>query len=321
MIVDIFIKAFENDLAYVKQHMTHLEMTDEKGKSLLHYAVMGNAVDVFDYLLSSDISVNLVDRHGESPLFECARKAKLQFAKRLILKFARVNIENRAKELPLHLACFKGDLDMIKLLIESGSFTNKKTNDDRLPIHYAIAGGHPRILNYLLDVSQQSWDFVDSSGHTLLHYAAKTSNLETTKLLLSHRLDPNALNHQFETPLFLAVRFGMKEIVKCLLENEALIDIKNRRFETPLDLALIYDQKEILEVLNEHLGTPYYQRLKEGQAILLTVLNRDHFTCRKLIEAHTPMKKNRLGKTALDYAKAYQLPQHIALLNDWIATE
>ena len=113
----------------------------------------------------------------------------------------------------------------------------------------------------------------------------------------------------------------MMDVLKELLNHDALIDIKNRRFETPLDLALIYDQKEILEVLNDHIGTPYYQRLREAQAILLTVLNRDHFTCRKLIEAHTPMKKNRLGKTALDYAKAYQLPQHIALLNDWIATD
>lgn len=319
--MDIFIKAFENDLSYVKQHMTHLEMSDEKGKSLLHYAVMGNAMDVFDYLLSLDISVNLMDHHGETPLFDCARKAKLQLAKRLILKFAKVNVENRAGELPLHLASFKGHLDMIKLLIESGSFTNKKTNDDRLPIHYAVAGGQPDIVTFFIEHHNQSWEMVDASGNTLLHYAAKTTNLETINLLLSHRLDPNALNHQFETPLFMAVRFGMKEVLKHLLSHEALIDIKNRRYETPIDLAQIYNHSDILEVLNEYMHTPFYQRLKENQAILLSVLNRDHFQCRKLIEAQTPMKKNRLGKTALDYAKAYQLPQHIALLNHWIATE
>jgi uncharacterized protein len=319
--MNIFQKAFENDLAYVKTHMTHLEMVDEKGKSLLHFAVMGNASDVFDYLLGLDISVNIVDHHGETPLFECARKAKLQLAKKLILKFARVNIENRSKELPIHLAAFKGDLDMIKLLIESGSFLNKRSADEKLPIHYAIAGGHHQILHFLIDQSKLSWDVQDPLGNTLLHHAAKTSNVQTTKLLLSHRLDPNALNHQFETPLFLAVRYGMMDVLKELLKHDALIDIKNRRFETPMDLAMIYDQMEIHDLLVEHKETPYYQRLKEHQAILLTVLNRDHFTCRKLIEAHTPMKKNKLGKTALDYAKLYQLPQHIALLNDWIAVD
>jgi len=59
--MSIFLKATENNLDYVKLHMTHLEMVDEKKKSLLHYAVLGSAMDVIYYLLDQDINVNLSD--------------------------------------------------------------------------------------------------------------------------------------------------------------------------------------------------------------------------------------------------------------------
>src|SRR3989339_646003 len=122
--MSIFLKAAENDLEYIKLHYTQIEMVDEKKKSLLHYAVLGSAMDVIRYLLDSDINVNMSDVHGETPIFDCARKGKLEIAKLLITKFASVNIENRQGELPIHLASHKGDLDMIKLFIESGSYLN-----------------------------------------------------------------------------------------------------------------------------------------------------------------------------------------------------
>ena len=46
--------------------------------------------------------------------------------------------------------------------------------------------------------------------------------------------------------------------------------------------------------------------LFKKQALAIAVLNRDHVYLRKLIERDTPMKKDRLQKTALDYAKRIQ---------------
>ena len=97
--MSIFMKAAENDLEFVKLNFTHLEMVDERKKSLLHYAVLGSAMDVIHYLLDMDINVNMVDEHGETPLFDCARKGKLDIAKLLLTKFANVNLENHEKHL------------------------------------------------------------------------------------------------------------------------------------------------------------------------------------------------------------------------------
>lgn len=314
--MSIFLKAVENQLEYVKLHMTHLEMVDEKGKSLLHYAVLGSAMDVINYLLDQDINVNLVDAHGETALFDCARKGKLDIAKLLIMKFANVNIANRQGELPIHLAAHKGDLNMIKLLIETGSYLNKKTFEDKLPVHYAIAGGRFDVIQFLLNEGKQTWFIKDTYGNTLLHHATKTSSIQTIELLLNQNLDPNALNDQFESPIFNAVRFGTIETIRLILASDAYIDIHNRRYETPMDTAMIFDKQDIMKYLNDYMITPKYERLVQKQALSLAVLNRDHVYLRKLIEKQTPMKKDRLQKTALDYAKEYNLGLCVGLLRD-----
>lgn len=314
--MSIFIKALENDIDYVKRHFSHLDMTDEKKKSLLHYAVQGSAIDVMQYLFDLGVNVNMSDEHGETPLFDCARKGKLDIAKLLLSKFASVNIENRQGELPIHLASFKGDLDMIKLLVESGAFLNKKTAEDKLPVHYAILGGKYEVVSYLLKESKQSWFMKDFHNNSLLHYATKTSNIKMIELLLNQNLDPNALNDQFETPIFNAVRFGTIDTIRMLLLSDAYIDIRNRRFETPIDTAMIYDKENILQYLNEYMLSPKYERLVQKQALSLAVLNRDLTYLRKLIEKETPMKKDRLQKTALDYAKEYNLSLYVNMLRD-----
>jgi ankyrin repeat protein len=307
MMMDIFRQALDNDVKAVIDGMTHPEMADEKGKSLLHHAVIGSATDVIDALLASDVNVNLADEHGETPIFDCARKGKVQIAKKLLARYAKVNLENRMGETPLHLAAAKGDLDMLRLLIESGGMTNKKTRDDRLPVHYAILNGRTDAVAYLLKEGGQSWYQKDFYGNSLLHYATKTASVEMIDMLLNQNLDPNRLNDQFETPMFNAVRYGTVETLRILLANDAYIDIRNRRFETPLDLALMEEKKDILEHLKSYMATPKYERLAEKQALAIAVLNRDHNRLRALLEKSFPLRPDKRQKTALDYAKEYNL--------------
>lgn len=314
--MDIFQKALENDVDAVRDAMTHLEMVDDKGKSLLHYAVLGSAMDVIDFLLAQDINVNLHDEHGETALFDCARKGKLDIAKRLLTKFAKVNVENRMGETALHLAATKGDPDMIRLLIENGGQTNKKSKDDRLPVHYAVLNGRTDVVGDLLKAGHQSWFQRDFFGNSLLHFATKTASVEMIDLLLNQNLDPNQLNDQFETPMFNAVRYGTVQTIRLLLANDAYIDIQNRRYETPIDLAVIDQKEDISKYLKEYMATPKYERLVEKQALAIAVLNRDHSRLRLLLEKSMPLRRDKRQKTALDYAKEYNLGLCINLLRN-----
>jgi ankyrin repeat protein len=136
------------------------------------------------------------------------------------------------------------------------------------------------------------------------------------KFLVEKGLDVNALNDQYETPIFSSVKNNNYEIVKFLVKEGAFIDIKNRRFETPHDIAIIHDRDEIRNYLEETQYQPFYQEHKKSQALTLAVLNRDYHEIRVLALAHTRLRPNKLGKTALDYAKEYRMKSAVQILNE-----
>ncbi|CDR31065.1 Ribulose-5-phosphate 4-epimerase and related epimerases and aldolases [Acholeplasma oculi] len=316
--MDLFKYAYEDNVAYLQTHLESVHIKDPKGKSLLHYAVLGSSHDVIDYLLNQDIDVNLQDQTGETAIFDCARKGKLIVAKKLIQRYAKLDIKNNKGETLFHLAAHKGDISFIKLLIEMSANPNELTNEDKLPIHYAILAGHVEVVNFLIDYTKQSWFYLDAYQNSFLHYACRTTNKDMVRLFLNKDLDPNALNTHFETPLFNIIRYSSKDILIHYLNQDAFIDIYNRRFETPMTLAKVLDQKEFYEILNEFKLSPAYQRLIEQQALTIYVLNRDHNKLKQLIDQGYGLKKDRLKKTALDYANQYKMSICINLLRPLI---
>lgn len=313
--MNLFEMAQNNRLEELQNRITDINMTDAKGRTLLHYAVIGNAVETMLYLIKNGINVNAYDESGETVLFDCARRSKLEMAKILIANSANPNIANRRYELPIHIAAHRGDSRMIQLLVEAKSVLNKKTADDRELIHYAIMGGHVEIVPEIAVLTETSYFVKDEYGNGLLHYATRTSSLEMVKFLVDQKLDVNSLNDQFESPIFNAVKNGNLEIVKYLIKEEAFIDIKNRRYETPMDIAQIHDRDDIFTYLEEIKYEPSYQEFVKKQILTLSVLNRDYDSLRENLYNGARLRKNKLGNTAMDYAKAYNMRLAVNLLS------
>lgn len=312
--MNLFELAQTNQLDMLKNEVTNINITDTRGRNLLHYAVIGNSVETVLWLLNQGINVNQADESGETVLFECVRRSNIELAKILIANFANPNIENRRYELPIHIAAGRGDWRLIQLLVEAKTMYNKKSTDDKQLIHYAVLGGHIDLIPKIVDLTEVSYFVRDEFGNTLLHYATRTSSLSVVKYLVEKGLDVNALNDQYETPVFAAVKNNNFEIVKYLVKEGAFIDIKNRRFETPHDISIIHDRDEIRVYLEETQYQPYYQDHKRSQALTLAVLNRDYHEIRVLVMAHTRLRPNKLGKTALDYAKEYRMKSAVQML-------
>ncbi|WP_162146799.1 ankyrin repeat domain-containing protein [Acholeplasma granularum] len=318
--MDLFKYAFNNDVSSLQASIDHINIKDQRGKTLLHHAVLGSANDVIDYLLNQDIDINIVDQMGESAIFDCARKAKLNIAKKLLAKFAKVDLKNNKEETLLHLAAHKGNLDMIQLLVEHGGNLMSLTLEDKLPIHYAILAGHLAVVDYMMENSKLSYFHLDSHKNSFLHYATRTTNIQLIEYFINQKLDTNLLNDYFETPLFNAVRFSTKEVILLLLKYDAYIDIMNRRYETPYILAKLDRNDDITDLLNEWKKSPYYTKLITEQSLTIAVLNRDDKKLRHLIESGQKLKKDRYKKDAFDYATFYKLTPYINLLRVFIDT-
>ncbi|NLB85105.1 MAG: hypothetical protein GX794_03205 [Acholeplasmataceae bacterium] len=314
--MDFFQAAFDNDIKTLLKAENLLEMKNIKGQTLLHFAIFGGSIEAASFLINQGIDVNATDHSGENALFDCARRSKLELAKLLILNNANPNIANRKDELPIHLAAHRGDEQMVKLLIEANSILNKKTLDDRLPIHYAILGGQLKIIPSLMKLLKISYLISDEYGNTLLHYAARTTNVEMISFLISQGIDVNSLNDQLESPLFSAVKTGSLDVVKLFIQEEALLDIKNRRYETPFDIAVIYEQDNIIKYLDDFKLTPKYEQLVYNNQLILAVLNRDTALLKELLAKNIPLNKNKQGYDALDYAKKYKFKLAVDIINN-----
>ncbi|MGI6782065.1 MAG: ankyrin repeat domain-containing protein [Acholeplasmataceae bacterium] len=311
----LFELALKNQLDTLKNEVTDINMIDHKRRTLLHHAIIGNAVETVLWLIKEGINVNAINEAGETALFESVRRSNLEIAKILITHNANPNIANHRYELPIHIAAYNGEWDMIKLLVEAKTILNKKSMDDKQLIHYAILGGQVELAPKIIDLTEGSYFIRDEYGNTLLHYATRTSSLPMVKYLVEKGVDVNALNDQYETPIFSSVKNNNFEIVKFLVKEGAFIDIKNRRFETPHDIAIIHDRDEIRDYLEETQYQPFYQEHKKSQALTLAVLNRDYHEIKVLAMAHTRLRPNKLGKTALDYAKEYRMKSAVQILN------
>lgn len=310
----IFEKAMINDYNYFKTNDYDVNIQDELGKSLLHYAVLGSSIDVVNELIKKGVKIDLLDNENETAFFDCARKAKFEIAKILINNSTDLNISNLNNETSFHLASAKGDKKFIQLLVENGINTNTKTITNKLPIHYAILAGQIDVIKYLLKINNQSFLLLDENNNSLLHYAAQTTNDLMIYFLISEGLNPNLLNNKYETPLFNAIRFGTKETVNALLSNDAYIDLVNINQETAIDYCHIYERYDIETLLTNFMMLPKYERLYNKQILSILTISRNYTELKKMSNKVIILRNDKYNYTALDYAKLYNFKEAIDIL-------
>ena len=67
--MDAFDSIYSNNLMSLKEYLEtgDINIKNERGMSLLHYAIIFNNSDVFDLLLDNYIDINIKDRQGNTP--------------------------------------------------------------------------------------------------------------------------------------------------------------------------------------------------------------------------------------------------------------
>ncbi|KAF5228361.1 hypothetical protein FAUST_11138 [Fusarium austroamericanum] len=139
----------------------------------------------------------------------------------------------------LHFACYHGCLEIVEFFVKNKLLPHDiKTNDGDTPLHLAALGGHPRIINYLIDQGQEV-DVLNSFRGTPLHYAAANGHLKATEALLT-RYAQGSINTYSWTPRIAASTMGHKGIVALL---DSKLEIHN---ETNSELIRTHRHKQKL---------------------------------------------------------------------------
>ena len=179
-------------------------------------------------------------------------------------------------QLPLHIASSRvsGGFTIAQMLLRVMPKEGRLTKDGlgNLAITYAVETGSLPLVKELLSVfsaEQVKWQARDSKGDYLIHLAARRSDVEIVKCLVSQGgADVNAQNNDGQTALHIAARLGAEVLARNLYTLRADCDIADKKHRTPLLLAAEHGRTAILEMLAERFKANVQMRTKDGSTLM-----------------------------------------------------
>ena len=233
-----------------------------------------NLGEVFNYFLKKETAVNL------KKMFTFL----VQYLKKCTLPMLLYAIEKEDLEIlcilenspldfhvtyggatALHYACMTSltmFLKMYSISFEKELDINARDNSGRTLLHWASHFNQPRIIQMLLDVSEDMWVHlrtVDNGMNIPLHYACESGHIKVVKYLCKamarYGIDTNVWNQNGYNPLHKACRKGHLEVVKCIVQHADQLDIDLNATTlysygwTPLHLASIHGHTDVVSYL------------------------------------------------------------------------
>lgn len=236
-VIGLFAPTGDDDLDSVGGDKPNLNVTDEKGYTLLHYAVKRGLFRTLKRLLEKGARLDVMDKDFYTPLVYAIMQLP-QNKNEKSLDYLDYTDQHKIIELLvnhgsditacgkyeltcLHLAVEKNDYQTLKILVANRTdFSCLELTDNvvrQTPLHKAAKQGSIFIVNYLLNIIKVNPNFKSPlTGSTALHCAAESNQPEIVALLIKAGADINAKNNWDETALQLAREKKYDSVVKIL---------------------------------------------------------------------------------------------------------
>jgi ankyrin repeat protein len=226
---------------------------DRDGMIPLHYVILFNNIDIFNYMIKFSFDKNEIDNDGNTSLILSIKNKKQDITNLLINNNVDINIINKEGETAVHYTVLNDQNNTLKQLIIRNANINKFDYKYKLtPLIYSIILDNSESFNLLLKSEKLNINHQDNWGNTALHYTIKEkSTLKTTQILKIQSINYNLTNINGETPLhiFLKNNNNNVEILNNLMINTNL-NIQDTDGNTVLYYLLtsidISDYSEIL---------------------------------------------------------------------------
>ena len=74
--MNVFDAVFSNNISQLRKYLANgdVNVKNERGMSLIHYAIIFNNSEIFDLLLENFININIQDKYGDTPAVIASRK-------------------------------------------------------------------------------------------------------------------------------------------------------------------------------------------------------------------------------------------------------
>jgi ankyrin repeat protein len=239
-----------------------LEVTDDKGRTILHIAAAIGCMAIVKLLKPSKAMVETLDVQGESPLSLSAFGGWLDVAEYLLGEEWKANLEitNYMNWTPLHHAAAEGHKDFVDLILDKGANPFARTRSGHTPLSIACLRREDEIGVRLLEkmTIPQAVALHDSLGISLARIAAMKNCEKVMKMLIEYAKQESnnypILSEKVAgcSHAFIAIQKNCHNTAIALLEAGAIIEGVSVSDDTALHCAARKGNATLVTWLLEH---------------------------------------------------------------------
>ena len=227
----IFEAALHNQTEVIKDYLKfgNVNLADSNKVSLLHYAAMGNSIEVANLLLDNYANLNVKNSKGETPLFYAVNKGEIGFCRLLCRYGADINVLNENNESAYFKAVIKGKKEIIDLIEDMAKVNYELVNDNGENIlFYALKAYNNKLFIKIADKYPHLLNQKDCNGLNLMMMAIKLDNEEIFNYLFKKDFNIYETDFLNNNVLFYAARYASCDILKSLLSKKPIIEGCNK---------------------------------------------------------------------------------------------
>lgn len=263
--------------------MSDVSATNQDFHKLIKAATDGKVNRVKE-MLDREISPNVANSFGKTPLMEAAHNGHVSVVNLLLKRGARVDDLNNNGETAVFAAASEGHTDVVKELIQAeadlnntpvpvlveaatqqhtgvvralldaGVSVDATTNFGSTAVMEVAHRGYKEMLELLLNEPTANIDFKNKNGATALMGAAFKGHINVVKSLIDRKASINLTNIEERSALSVAVKSRHTKVIEYLIEKGASVD----SLSTPLEIALQENAgNDVMELLLD--GEPQIQ--------------------------------------------------------------
>ena len=227
--IDFLSVTRTDDVGPLKKASTvDLKQTSEDGRTLLHFAAMGNTKALKFLLKKKSISVDETDLLGRTALHYAARSANFPGMKLLRKNGANVKARDNNEAGFFHFLCQAphfGDesIPIFELASKNNFVPCSLTLDGNTPTHYAAESGNIFAIRQLFDIFPFPLGLVNNDGNSCLHLAVKGGHTEVVEFLYDIE-KVYVANKKGELPVDIAFSSNNQELLDILADEESLLE-------------------------------------------------------------------------------------------------
>lgn len=205
---------------FLESHEIPVNITGDQGRNPLH-AIASNSkdIDIINYFIERNVDVNLADIDGNTPFMNATSYNNLEVVKHLYTHVDQVNLKNKEGKTALMMAVYRNEPSVVQFLIDQHADLSPTDHKGNSLAYYLLKSYSDRNTDHfnakleLLTHLGVSMNTIQEDGHTLYHIAVAQGSLNLLKQLEEFDIDLNLKNDDGLTALHLAAMTAKNESI------------------------------------------------------------------------------------------------------------